>query len=123
LSHVSQDEERSALPAARPAADTAEPGPPAAAEPAPAAPAARPRRFEPLPKPGEPIPEEVRKSWWWKILLAFWFVCNLFVSAAAIASAVDGEWSAFVGIGIVAIGLWVGLWIVAKGKVPPDFSP
>jgi hypothetical protein len=117
---VSQDEERSALPAARPTGNTAEPGQPPAAEPAQAAPS---RRFEPLPEPGEPIPEEVRKSWWWKILLAFWFVWNLFVSAAAIASGVEGEWTTFGIIGIAAIGFWLGLLMAANGIVPPSFTP
>jgi hypothetical protein len=80
------------------------------------------RALPPSPEAGEAIPDQVKKAWWWKGLLLFWFLWNLFVTGAAVIAAVNGEWSEFAGFCISAVGLWVGFLIALGGVVPPDFG-
>ena len=76
----------------------------------------------PLPDAGQPIPADIKRAWWWRGLLLFWFFWNLFVTGAAVIAAVNSEWSDFAGFCISAVGLWLGFLIALGGWVPPDFG-
>jgi hypothetical protein len=73
---------------------------------------------EPRPEAGSPVPQEVKKSRWWRAVLIWWAVFNVLATIAAISLAISGDWGNFTDFGVGSILSWIGFGIAASGKIP-----
>lgn len=77
----------------------------------------------PLPEAGEAIPDDVRKSPWWKALLCLSFAWCAFLTYWTVRTGMHDLGWAFAGALWTALISWVAFIIIAGGHVPPKLSP